>query len=254
MKRKACKTQAQLVRRSLGVYKDTLHLDLSIKKHFSLIVDFSLYAKSFHCRKCDKLWKHKYRLKQHEAVCTGGIKRTFLSGVYSQKLTVFEELEEFNIIPDKPEKKFLQYFCFLDIECFQRKFDQPEFSSQTEYLAAHDLMSISIASNVPGFEDPKCFVRESSAKHLVKTTLNYLSEIQEKACKVMKSATSSIYSSINDRLEAEKEHLIIETKDKKKKKHPLLIIKARLDKLCEKLVVLTFNGGIYDLLVLRCYL
>ena len=50
-------TSAQLVRRSLGKYANTMYINLH-ETHFSLIHDIKGYSQSYKCSKCDNsMWK-----------------------------------------------------------------------------------------------------------------------------------------------------------------------------------------------------
>ena len=40
----------------------------------------------------------------------------------------------------------------------------PEKRDKLEYSAEHQLLSISVASNVPGYEQPQCFVVEEEGR------------------------------------------------------------------------------------------
>ena len=63
---------AQLVRRSLDKYTDTMYLNLysgNGQCHFSYINNINRYCKSYGCRKCNKLWKSAKQLHRHEVTC-----------------------------------------------------------------------------------------------------------------------------------------------------------------------------------------
>ena len=70
------KTTAELVRRSLCHYDNTLHINLH-ETHFSYIKDVRMYCHSYRCQKCgDCLWKDAYKLHRHERTCEGGVDLT----------------------------------------------------------------------------------------------------------------------------------------------------------------------------------
>ena len=88
---------AELVRRSVRKYPDTLYLNLH-ETHFSLIQDRRMYCHSYICRKCgDCLWKDAWSLRNHESTCTGGVRRVYPGGVYHSTPSVFERLADENI-------------------------------------------------------------------------------------------------------------------------------------------------------------
>ena len=58
----------ELVRRSVCKYPTTLYLNLH-EMHFSFIQDVRMYCHSYRCRKCNSLWTHAWKLRQHESTC-----------------------------------------------------------------------------------------------------------------------------------------------------------------------------------------
>ena len=91
------KSTAELVRRSVRKYPDTLYLNLH-ETHFSLIQDRRMYCHSYRCRKCGAcLWKDAWSLRNHESTCTGGVRRVYPGGVYHSTPSVFERLADENI-------------------------------------------------------------------------------------------------------------------------------------------------------------
>ncbi|KAI0224504.1 hypothetical protein LSAT2_024489, partial [Lamellibrachia satsuma] len=91
------KKTAELVRRSLCHYSDTMYLNLH-ETHFSYIQNIQMYCHSYRCRKCGEcLWKKPYDLSRHERTCTGGVRRVYPGGVYHSTPSVFERLDDENI-------------------------------------------------------------------------------------------------------------------------------------------------------------
>ena len=64
------KSTAELVRRSLCNYPETMYLNLH-ETHFSFIQDIRMSCNSYRCRKCgDLLRKEASMLRRHERTCT----------------------------------------------------------------------------------------------------------------------------------------------------------------------------------------
>ena len=83
------KTKAEIVRRSLCSYVQTMYLNL-YEAHFSYIKDINTYCHSWRCRNCEQaLWKCPYDLHRHERTCTEGIKRVYKGGVYRPPASIF---------------------------------------------------------------------------------------------------------------------------------------------------------------------
>ena len=75
------KTKAEIVRRSLCSYAQTMYFNL-YDTHFSYIKDIRMYSHSYKCSKCEQaLWKTPQDLLRHERTCTEGIKRVYKGGV-----------------------------------------------------------------------------------------------------------------------------------------------------------------------------
>ena len=66
------KTTAELVRRSMGHYADTMNVNLH-ETHYSYIRDMQMYSHSYRCQRCDSLWKNLGKLHRHERGCDGKI-------------------------------------------------------------------------------------------------------------------------------------------------------------------------------------
>ena len=104
------KTTAELVRRSLCHYDNTLNVNLH-ETHFSYIQDERMYCHSYRCRKCgDCLWKDAYTLHKHERTCAGGVRRVYPGGVYHSTPSIFERLDDENI-------RALRIVALLSVPC-----------------------------------------------------------------------------------------------------------------------------------------
>ena len=89
------KTTAELVRRSLYHYPETVNLHGS---HFSYVQDVQPYSHSYRCRKCgESLWKRPYLLYRHERSCQGGVRHVFPGCVYYPSPSVFQRLDDVGI-------------------------------------------------------------------------------------------------------------------------------------------------------------
>ena len=74
--------------------------------------------------------------------------------MYHPSQTIFEKIEEEGIaVP--PELKYSRYRVTFDIEVYYpvHGTNLPEERDKLEYTAEHQLLSISLASNVPVYED-----------------------------------------------------------------------------------------------------
>ena len=190
---------AELIHRSLCHYPSTLYLNL-YQRHFSYIKDLKKYAKSYCCSRCGKFWKHVGKLHRHERTCEAKVHYMFPGGAYKTPPTIFELLEDEGFtIPQ--HLKFFPYRATFDFECM---FSSHTSLSDTEKLtwnAKHIPLSVSVCSNVPEYDQPKCFVSDGDSKRLVKEMVEYLVKISEESCRLMKQEFSFLFEAIDQKLE-----------------------------------------------------
>ena len=91
-----------------------MHLNL-YEDNFSYVNDMEKYSHSFLCSKCDRLWKHVWKLHRHERTCAGDVIYKYPGGVYHTAQTVFDRLEDENIDVSE-EDRYYPYRASYDIE------------------------------------------------------------------------------------------------------------------------------------------
>ena len=74
------------------------------QNHLSLITDHKMYSKQYICNRCQKLFAEMWNLKQHETKCDSTVQYAYPGGVYKNKLSVFEELEEMGVRVQEEDK------------------------------------------------------------------------------------------------------------------------------------------------------
>lgn len=145
--------------------------------HFSYIKDFGKYSSFYICQTCKKAWTIHSHYTRHIKTCDASTTKIFQTGAYQPKQSIFEKLAEENIcIPQ--ELHYYEYFLCFDIESLLiRDHDTPN-TSRVCYTFKHKLASISVCSNIPTYDSPRCFVCSStdSTKDLVKSFVEYLTE------------------------------------------------------------------------------
>ena len=191
---------AQLVRRSLGQYTNTMNINIH-ETHFSYIRNMKLYAHSYLCRKCgDSLWKQPYRLARHEMACEGDVRRVYRGGVYHPTPSVFQPMDDEGIhVVDI--LRYYPYRATFDFECFFDETNLPTDTDHLQWVARHVPLSVSVASNVPGYEAPRCFVTDGDSNKLVNTMMTYLQTISQAAFESLKPS----YENELDKLKTLKE-------------------------------------------------
>jgi hypothetical protein len=114
----------------------------------------------------------------------------FKGGEFERPDNIFLKLERDAgiVVGHDDPLRFYPFRITYDIESLlARDVDNlPPNTDTTTYENCHSLLSVSVCSNVPGFKQPKCFVRDSAGPgKCVASFVAYLHEIAEKAESIM---------------------------------------------------------------------
>ena len=209
-----------------------LYLNL-FDEHFSFIKNFDLYSSSYCCPKCRKIFPRHYEFKRHLNSCDAATKQVYSNGVFKLPQTIFEDLQLYGInIPS--ELRFYEYRICFDIECMMMRDTKIQDTAKVAYAYRHELVSISICSNVPEFTEARCFVSDGCPRELVKKSVRYMIDIAEEAASLQRQKFVEFIPQIGA-LGA-------------------VGIQNKFDEYIGQIPVLSFNGAKYDLKVLKDYL
>ena len=173
-------TTAELVRRSMAQYPETMYVNLH-EKHDSFIKDIRMYCHSWRCRNCEQaLWKSSWELHRHERTCETSVVRIYKGGVYRPSPSVFERLDDEGIVVDE-SLRYYPYRATFDFECYFTGGNLPTDTDHVQWSARHVPLSVSVASNVPGYEPALCFVSDGDADKLVESMMTRLNTISDTA-------------------------------------------------------------------------
>ena len=252
------KTTAELVRRSLGHYADTMFVNLH-ESHFSYIRDMKSYSHSYKCSKCgESLWKYPSWLKIHESTCEGGIRRVYKGGVYRPPASIFERLDDEGIIVEDV-LRYYPYRATFDFECYFDRDNVPADTNTLQWSARHVPLSVSVASNVPGHEDAQCYITNGDSDKLVADMMSHLHAVSDAAFESLKPS----YESVLDKLKmlkeewdsAEEECGLEEAESEanadENRTNPFKKLLDQLFSWLRQLPVIGFNSGHYDLNVIK---
>ena len=248
------KTTAELVRRSPCQYIETMYLNL-YEAHFSYIKDIRMYSHSYKCSKCEQaLWKSSWELHRHERTCEAGVNQIYKGGVYRPPASIFERLDDEGIIAS-PVLRYFPYRATFDFECYFSDERLPVNSDKLQWSARHVPLSVSVASNVPGYEPAQCYVTDGDADKLVGCMMTRLNTISDAAFESLKPS----YESVLDKLKmlkeewdsAEEECGLEEAESEanadESKTNPYKTLENQLQVWLHQLPVVGFNSGRYDL-------
>ena len=241
-------TVGELVRRSLGHYADTMFVNLH-ETHFSYIRDMKSYSHSYKCSKCgESLWKYPSLLKRHELTCEAGVRHVYNGGVYRPPASIFERLDDEGVVVSD-SLRFYPYRATFDFECFFTGDNLPANSDKLQWSARHVPLSVSVASNVPGYEPALCFVTDGDADKLVGCMITRLNTISDAAYESLLPLYADVLEELKSRKEAWDEEE--EEEDGKKTVNPCKTLEKQLQTWLRQLPVIGFNSGHYDLNVVK---
>ena len=247
------KTMAELVRRPTGHYTETMYVNLH-ETHYSYIRDINMYCHSWRCRNCEQaLWKCPYDLHRHELTCEAGVNRIYKGGVYRPPSSVFERLDDEGIVVSD-SLRYYPYRSTFDFECYFDGENIPTNTDHVEWIARHVPLSVSIASNVPGYEPAQCYITDRDSDKLVEEMMNNLIAISDAAYDSLLPSYVDVLADLDARKhaweeetkEAEEEEEE-EAENGKKTVNPYETLEKQLQAWLHQLPVLGFNSGRYDL-------
>ena len=193
-------TTAELVRRSECHYPHTMYMNL-YETHYSYIHDIGMYCHSYRCRKCgNSLWKWPRDLLRHERTCEAGVNRIYKGGVYHTTPSIFQRLDDEGIVVEKT-LRYYPYRATFDFECFFTGNNLPADTKTLQWSARHVPLSVSVASNVPGYEPAQCYVTDGDSDKLVANMMDHLIAISDAAF----GALVSLYADVLNELEVRKD-------------------------------------------------
>ena len=256
-------TSAQLVRRSVGKHTKTIYLNLH-ETHFSLIHDIKAYSHSYKCSKCEhSLWKYPAWLERHELTCDAGVRHVYKGEVYHTTPSVFQRLDDEGITVAET-LRFYPYRATFDIECFFAGEALPANSDRVQWIARHVPLSVSVASNVPGHEPPRCYVTDGDSDKLAGAMMRSLSAISDTAFDMLIPSYDNVLNELEVRKDAwdEAERKAPKEDDSKpeddeevemeeSKTNPYKTLIGQLLGRLHQLPVIGFNSGRYDLNVIK---
>ena len=185
----------ELVFRSLK-QDPILYLNL-FGTHFSMITDFAKYSSRYRCVKCDAIFKHNGNFRRHLRTCNGITRKVYCNGIFRLNETIFEKLER-NGMEIPFEDRIFPYRIVFDCEVYLSSEDTPTNTSKVEYSYKHHLASISVCSNVPGFQNPKCYISTGSPRDLVENAIQYMLKISAVSASLLKDHYKDYIEMIND--------------------------------------------------------
>lgn len=256
------KFYSSCVVRPRGVFSDTVNLNLNAN-HFSYITNINAYINSWKCGYCDQFFAKASNYNRHvkNNACKK-VKKVYPGGGFGLKKTVFQKLEAEGIkIPH--DLRFFPYRAVYDFEC---RFQETDSTGGGKLKFTKILIpaSFSVKSNVPGFDTPFNYI-SGDPKDLIEHFVDYLTEISESCHQLMLQKYEKYLNRVNNevqRLNTYKSQVREETNEENRLKLKRLIyanslweeIDTKLRQWLQRLPVLGFNSGKFDLNLIKDYL
>ena len=248
------KTVAELVRRSPAQYPETMYVHL-YETHFSYIRDMKKFSHSYRCSKCENsMWKRPAWLERHELRCEAGVNRIYKGGVYHPPQSIFQRLDDEGIVVGEG-LRYYPYRATFDFECYFDRENIPTNTDHIEWIARHVSLSVSVASNVPGYEPAQCYITDGDSDKLVADMMVHLTAISDTAYDSLLPSYVDVLADLDARKhaweeetkEAEEEDEEEEAENGKKTVNPYKTLENQLQVWLHQLPVVGFNSGRYDL-------
>ena len=218
--------------------------------HYSYIHDIGMYCHSYRCRKCgDSLWKSSWALHRHESVCDADVNREYKGGVYRPPPSICQRLDDEGIVVDEA-LRYYPYRATFDFECSFDKSNLPPDSNTLQWVARHIPLSVSVASNVPGYEPALGFVTDGDADKLVEAMMVHLITLSDAAYDSLLTAYKYVLDNLKEQASVWDEVAATAHDDDengKKTVNPYKTLERQLQAWLHQLPVIGFNSSKYDL-------
>ena len=137
-------------------YPDKMVLNLH-DTHLSYVINIPAYLQTYRCDSCGRHFDHLSHWKRHQGGCANATEYEFPGGVHKMTPTIFDRLEEFDIMVPENERLY-PWFIVYDFEAILSHVTEQQPTPRLKWLRKHEPVSVSVASNVDGSEEAKCFV------------------------------------------------------------------------------------------------
>ena len=182
--------------RSETTHPDTVYFNIYCS-HISYIKDFSLYSKSYQCATCNRLFDKIFAWRVHMRSCSVVTKHKFPGGFLSPKRTIFEELADWGINVAS-HNHFYPWFIVFDFESILQQTSK-KVSETTTYIQKHVPISVSVSSNVDGYDTPVCIVN-ADTEHLIVEMLQHMSLVKDRARALARDKWKAVFKQMHTTL------------------------------------------------------
>ena len=168
--------------------------------HLSYVTNIPAYLKKYRCDSCGRNFDQLGHWNRHQGSCASATEYQFPGGFHKMSPSIFDRLEEFNITVVSEEDRLYPWFIAYDFEAILSPITEEQPTPRLKWLRKHEPISVSVASNVPGFEEAKCFVN-ADPKALIESMMTYMGSIVDSACDSAESQWVSAIEDLEDLIE-----------------------------------------------------
>ena len=129
----------------------------------------------------------------------------------------------------------------------------PADSDRVQWIARHVPLSVSLASNVPGYEPAQCYITDGDSDKLVADMMAGLVATSDAAYDLLKPSYGSVLNELEARKEAwdDAESEVNAEEEEESKTNPFNTLAEQLHGWLHQLPVIGFNSGKYDLNMIK---
>jgi len=239
----------------------SLKLNMNLHgEHFSYVRDVDRFCRSFKCLVCDAHFTRATNAKRHTCDVNKVTNMKYSNGIFKPPATVWDlvELETGICVPQT--LRFYPYWMTYDIESLLLKEDLPPATTTTTFHSQHQLVSVSVCSNIPEFDKPVCFVRHSTVDECVERFVAYVELAAMKAEELLvpkyKYIRAKIRSFVKSREQAESQFAEAKFSSSAmyKSRVALCGLQEKITSWIQQVPLVSFNGQNYDLHVMKAAL
>nr|XP_022301117.1 uncharacterized protein LOC111109328 [Crassostrea virginica] len=188
------KETALCIYKSRCQFNNSMHLNM-YRHHLSYISNLQAYAKKYQCRTCERHFSCLWNMQRHQRNCSGKTVHQFPGGMYTSPKTIFEKLEEYDVHV-LPEDRLFPWFLVYDFEALLVPV-HGEKSEKLTWMAQHQPISVSVCSNVEGFETPHCIV-DPHIDSLVQKMVEYMENIANRGEELARKKFDYVLKELED--------------------------------------------------------
>ena len=135
------------------------------------------------------------RFFRHTSCCDQTVTQSFPGGIFKNQPTIFQKLEDIDVFVPLDQRHY-PFYCCYDFESILSQDDLLENGEKVSFTSKHIPLSVGIASNIPNFEDPICFVSEGNETVLVQKMVDYMEKLSDAAYAILQERYEYVFDAL----------------------------------------------------------